>query len=90
MKAKIASEYKVSQEAIVIHDFNTGFGGGKSHGTALIYETKDYKLKYEPTFRLRREKLAPAKAANKTRKTKKNLKIKVRKLRGKEKVKALK
>lgn len=67
----------------------TKFGGGKSAGTCLIYENKDYKLKYEPTWRLRREGLADAKNASRTRKTRKNLKIKTRKLRGKAKVKVL-
>lgn len=46
-------------------------------------------MKYEPTWRLRREGLADAKAANRTRKTRKNLKVKTRKLRGKAKVKVL-
>jgi ribosomal protein S24E len=67
----------------------TQFGGGKSAGTCLIYENKDYKLKYEPKWRLRRENLADAKSASKTRKTRKNIKIKTRKLRGKAKVKVM-
>ena len=55
----------------------------------MIYDSKDYKLKFEPKYRLRREQLIDPKNISRTRKTRKNLKIKTRKLRGKAKVKVL-
>lgn len=72
-----------------LFDFYTKFGGGRTTGFALLYDSKDMKLKYEPKWRLRREKLIDPKNVALTRKTKKNRKIKTRKLRGKEKVKVL-
>lgn len=87
IKTELTSKFACNKEGIALFDFHTKFGGGKTTGFALLYDNKEFKLKYEPTYRLRREKLVDPKDASKTRKTKKNIKIKTRKLRGKEMVK---
>ena len=89
IKVELASKFACNADGISLFDFFTKFGGGRTTGFALLYDSKDLKIKYEPKYRLRREELIDAKDVTKTRKTKKNLKIKTRKLRGKEKVKVL-
>merc|ERR1711982_140178 len=47
--------YKTTSDLVVAFGFKTAFGGGKSTGFALIYETMDYAKKFEPKFRLIRQ-----------------------------------
>jgi len=51
----------------------------------LIYDNRDYLLKYEPRYRLTRLKIVEQKINN--RKARKELKTKRKKVRGKEKSK---
>jgi len=60
------------------------FGGGKSTGFGLVYDSIDAAKKFEPKYRLIRNGLAEA-PANKTRKQIKELKNRTKKLRGKAK-----
>jgi hypothetical protein len=61
------------------------FGGGKSTGFGLIYDSIDSAKKFEPKYRLIRNGLAEA-PANKSRKQIKERKNRTKKLRGKKKV----
>merc|ERR1712080_428893 len=56
------------------------FGGGKSTGFALIYDTMDFAKKFEPKYRLLRQGLVEPKTrgSRKQRKEKKNRTKKVR------------
>ena len=46
--------YKAEANNIVCFGFKTAFGGGRSTGFALIYDTLDAAKKFEPKFRLAR------------------------------------
>jgi hypothetical protein len=60
------------------------FGGGKSTGFGLVYDSVDAAKKFEPKYRLIRNGLAEA-PANKSRKQIKERKNRTKKLRGKAK-----
>lgn len=65
--------------------FRTNFGGGKSTGFALIYDTLDSAKKFEPRYRLQRHGLYEKKqTARKQRKDRKN---RMKKVRGTKKAK---
>ena len=81
---KIASMYKVKDSrCISVFGFKPQFGGGRTSGFGLIYESQEATKKFEPKFRLKRVGLAVTKGAN--RREKKELKLKAKKSRGKEK-----
>lgn len=65
--------YKTAKEQVIPFGFRTHFGGGRSTGFALIYDSKDA-LKFEPKFRLIRFGMAtkPERTARKLRKERKN------------------
>ena len=81
----IAKKFKTDAKNVVVFGFNTVFGGGRSTGFCLIYDNRDYLLKYEPKYRLTRLKILEPKINN--RKARKELKTKRKKVRGKEKSK---
>jgi len=86
LREKLAKMYKVEKEVIFVFGFRTAFGGGRSTGFALIYDSLESAKKYEPKYRLVRHKLAEAeKTARKQRKERKN---RAKKLRGTKKTKA--
>merc|ERR1711976_766613 len=85
--AEVASKFRNDAENVVLFGFKTRFGGGRSTGFCLIYDNKDARKKYEPTFRLRRTKDAPEKDTTLTIKIKKELKVKRAKVRGVAKTK---
>lgn len=79
VREKIAQLYKTTPDLIFCFGFSTKFGGGKSSGFALIYDTLDYAKKFEPRHRLVRQGvLQPKKTARKQRKERKNRMKKVR------------
>lgn len=43
--------YKTTDDVIVCFGFRTAFGGGKSSGFALIYDSLDFLKKNEPKYR---------------------------------------
>ena len=43
--------YKTTSDVIVCFGFRTAFGGGKSTGFALIYDSLDFLKKNEPKYR---------------------------------------
>lgn len=65
--------------------FRTNFGGGKSTGFALIYDTLDFAKKFEPKHRLQRHGLYEKK--QQTRKQRKERKNRMKKVRGTKKAK---
>merc|ERR1712226_1415084 len=84
----VSGKYRCDAENVVLFGFHTKFGGGKSSGFCLIYDNKDSLMKFEAKYRLRRLGAIPDKDTSKTRKIKKEIKVKKAKLRGKEKAKA--
>ena len=76
---KLAKMYKADAGAVICFGFKTAFGGGRSTGFALIYDTVEAAKKFEPKFRLARKGLVKhEKAGRKQRKEKKNRAKKVR------------
>lgn len=54
IKAKLAQVLKAKEENIAIYGLKTKFGGGRSSGFALIYDTTDARKKYDSKMNLRR------------------------------------
>merc|ERR1719288_714864 len=54
--------YNCTSDRVFTFGFKTQFGGGKSTGFALIYDTMDFAKKFEPKYRLVRQGVAEAKA----------------------------
>jgi len=79
LSEKLATMYKCDKNAVVVFGFKIAFGGGKSTGFALIYDTADAAKKFEPKYRLARKGLVTVtKASRKQRKERKNRAKKVR------------
>ena len=57
LRDKLAGMYKAPKDQVIVFGFRTQFGGGKSTGFALIYDTKEA-LKFEPRYRLIRVSLS--------------------------------
>merc|ERR1740139_506555 len=63
LATKLASMYKVhDSQTIQMFGFKTAFGGGRSSGFGLIYESLDKMKKFEPKYRLKRAGVAEDKA----------------------------
>jgi small subunit ribosomal protein S24e len=77
---KLARMYKVSDpKTIFLFGFTTHFGGGKSTGFGVIYDSLASAKKFEPTYRLRRAGMADAPTGSrKQRREKKNRLLKLR------------
>ena len=52
LRSKLAELYKAQKDQVTVFGFRTQYGGGKSTGFALIYDTKDALKKFEPHYRL--------------------------------------
>ena len=80
VRDKLAHYYKTTSEAIICYGFKTQFGGGRTTGFALVYDSRELCKKHEPLYRLIRNKLAEPKtrAARKQRKERKNRQKKIR------------
>ena len=50
--------YKAQENTVQLFGFRTAFGGGRSSGFALVYDTVEDAKKYEPKYRLARSGLA--------------------------------
>ncbi len=80
---KLASMYKLhDSQCIQLFGFKTAFGGGRSTGFGLIYESLDKMKKFEPKYRLKDKKGAG-------RRSKKDTKNRHKKVRGKDKTRLL-
>ncbi|KAK9829988.1 hypothetical protein WJX72_009068 [[Myrmecia] bisecta] len=81
LKEKLAKMYDVRDaNQIFVFGFRTQFGGGKSTGFGLIYDTLEAAKKFEPKYRLIRNGLAEA--VQKSRKQIKERKNRSKKIRG--------
>jgi len=85
IREKLAQMYKTTPDVVFVFGFRTNFGGGKSTGFALIYDTLDYAKKFEPKHRLGRHGLYEKKTV--TRKQRKERKNRMKKVRGTKKAK---
>jgi len=87
IKKSIATLYKIEDpQSIFLFGFKTVFGGGRTTGFGLIYDSVILAKKYEPRFRLVRQGLLAAEpTARKQRKERKN---RAKKVRGTKKAKA--
>ena len=54
IKAKLAQSLKTKEENISIFGLKTKFGGGRSTGFALVYDSLDARKKFESKKMLRR------------------------------------
>ena len=59
LSEKLAKLYKADKARVVPFGFKTHFGGGRSTGFALIYESEETQKKFEPRYRLVRVSLPP-------------------------------
>ena len=71
---------------MVVFGFKTAFGGGKSTGFGLVYDTIEALKKFEPKYRLVR--LGLQKKVQRSRKQLKERKNRSKKLRGTQKKKS--
>lgn len=79
IREKLGRLYKTTADVVFCFGFRTQFGGGKTTGFALIYDTLDYAKKFEPKYRLARHGLLKiTRVARKQRKERKNRQKKVR------------
>lgn len=58
LRTKLSELYKVSKDQVSCFGFRTQYGGGKSTGFALIYESNAAMKKFEPRYRLVRVGMA--------------------------------
>ncbi|ONK80672.1 uncharacterized protein A4U43_C01F20430 [Asparagus officinalis] len=87
LKQRLAALYDVKDpNSVFVFKFRTAFGGGKSTGFGLIYDSVDSAKKYEPKYRLIRNGLATK--IEKSRKQMKERKNRAKKIRGVKKTKA--
>ncbi|TYI16366.1 hypothetical protein ES332_A08G249900v1 [Gossypium tomentosum] len=90
LKEKLARMYEVYEvkdpNSIFVFKFRTHFGGGKSTGFGLIYDSVENAKKYEPKYRLIRNGLDSK--VEKSRKQMKERKNRAKKIRGVKKTKA--
>jgi small subunit ribosomal protein S24e len=87
LKKKLALMYKVGDpQTVFLFGFRTDFGGGRSTGFGLIYDSLILAKKYEPKYRLVRQGLSTHERLG--RKQRKERKNRAKKVRGVKKAKA--
>merc|ERR1712233_62255 len=84
VRESLAKNYKVAPDQIIAFGFKTQFGGGKTSGFALIYDSVSAAKKVEPRYRLIRHGLAD-KIEKKSRKQREELRNRQKKVRGTKK-----
>jgi len=87
IREKLAKLYKSDVQNVIVHSFKTAFGGGRSTGFGLIYDTLEAAKKYEPKYRLARIGLYTKPTA--TRKQRKERKNRAKKVKGTKKAAVL-
>uniref|UniRef100_A0A5F8GVR4 40S ribosomal protein S24 n=1 Tax=Monodelphis domestica TaxID=13616 RepID=A0A5F8GVR4_MONDO len=80
IREKLAKMYKTTPDVIFVFGFRTHFGGGKTTGFGMIYDSLDYAKKNEPKHRLARHGLYEKKKTS--RKQQKEQKNRMKKVRG--------
>ncbi|RFU26244.1 hypothetical protein B7463_g10096, partial [Scytalidium lignicola] len=89
LRGKLAEMYKASKEQVNVFGLQTQFGGGKTTGFALVYDSPEALKKFEPQYRLIRIGLA-TKVERASRQQRKQRKNRQKTLRGTAKVKGAK
>ncbi|XP_051912621.1 LOW QUALITY PROTEIN: 40S ribosomal protein S24-like [Hippocampus zosterae] len=82
IKEAVSKKFKADPSFMSCFGFKTYFGGGRSTGFCLIYDSVKDMLKYEPNYRLRRVNILPKRQPS--RKAEKELKRKIKKTRAGE------
>merc|ERR1712216_633228 len=88
IKENIAKKYKVSVEQVAVYGLKFKFGGGRSTGFALVYDSVDERKKNDQKALLRRDGLFKERDGKKPRKQGKEIKGRVKRVRGTAKAKA--
>merc|ERR1711879_802983 len=83
IREKLAKMYKTTPDVVFVFGFRTQFGGGKTTGFAMVYDSLDYAKKNEPKHRLARHGLYEKKKTS--RKQRKERKNRMKKVRGTKK-----
>uniref|UniRef100_A0A8C3YW97 40S ribosomal protein S24 n=1 Tax=Catagonus wagneri TaxID=51154 RepID=A0A8C3YW97_9CETA len=83
---KLAKMYKTTADVIFVFVFRTHFGGGKTTGFGMIYDSLDYAKKNEPKHRLTRHGLYEKKKTS--RKQRQERKNRMKKVKGTAKANA--
>ncbi|KAL7670086.1 hypothetical protein ACOME3_005024 [Neoechinorhynchus agilis] len=79
IRDRLATVFKTTPDVCFVYGMRTAFGGGRSSGFALIYDSMKDAKSYEPNFRLARQGLTvPKKKSRKQRKTLRKAKKKIR------------
>jgi small subunit ribosomal protein S24e len=86
IKEKLATVFKSKSENIAVFGLHTKYGGGRSSGFALIYDSLDIRKQYDQKCFLKRDKFLTNKP--KTRKQLKDIKGRTKKVRGTAKARA--
>ena len=86
IKDKLAQMFKSDSKVISVFGVKNKFGGGRSTGYAFIYENEDARKKYDQKMLLLRDGLITK--AKVTRKQKKEMKGRMKRVRGTAKAKA--
>merc|ERR1712150_245124 len=85
VREKLSTMYKTTPDVIFCFGFRTQFGGGKTTGFALVYDSLDFAKKFEPKYRQVRHGMMEIKRP--TRKQRKERKNRQKKVRGTKKAK---
>merc|ERR1711963_364260 len=85
IREKLAKMYKVTPDVCFVFGYKNHFGGGRTTGFALIYDTLDFAKKFEPKHRLVRHGLLSKPTGG--RKLRKERKNRMKKVRGTAKAK---
>merc|ERR1712098_698270 len=88
-REKLGGLYKAQKDQISVFGLRTQFGGGKTSGFALVYDSPEAMKKFEPKYRLIRVGLA-TKTERPSRQQRKQKKNRQKTLRGPAKVKGAK
>ncbi|KAI9295917.1 hypothetical protein K502DRAFT_324106 [Neoconidiobolus thromboides FSU 785] len=73
LNEKLGKVFKTDAQNVFTFGFKTVFGGGRSTGFALVYDSLESAKKFEPKFRLARKNIAEnPKTGRKQRKERKN------------------
>lgn len=83
VREKLSAMYKTTPDVVSAFGFRTQFGGGKTTGFALIYDSLDFFKKFEPKYRQIRHGATEVKRP--TRKQRKERKNRQKKVRGTKK-----
>lgn len=88
IREMLAKIYKVNDIGrIIVCNFTTAFGGGVSHGLGCIYDTQAAAKKFERNYQLARLGIEEVKTAAVSRRAKKDIRTRRRKVRGTAKAK---